>query len=312
MARDLPLNAVAYFEAVARHSHLTLAAHELGVSPSAVSQQIRLLEERLGVCLFRRLKRKLILTEEGELFYLSASEALTILRNARDRLGRKISGRQLTVRIVSSLGIKWLGPRLHRFIRNHADAIIHIDATPEQTDFEKENIDLEIRHGNGDWPNLFIEPILGDIVMPLCSPSYLTHFDHVSIDTLQHNATLLQSVKSFVRWSDWFSLNNVQVLSEPNGPRFDRSLMTIQAAKDGVGIALESAMLAFEELKEGSLVPFLPQSHPVIRAEMYWFTCPRRNINRRMVLAFHEWIREEARQHEIELADVLKSFGLSL
>lgn len=312
MAKDLSLNSVVYFEAVARHSHLTTAAEELGVSPSAVSQQIRYLEESLGVCLFRRLKRRLILTEEGELFYLSAHEALTILRNARDRLTRKTSGRQLIVRTVSSLGVKWLGPRLPRFCETWKDVILHIDATPEQTDFEKENIDLEIRHGSGNWPGLFVEPLLGDIVLPLCSPTYLKQFDDISIATLLDKATLLHSVKSFVQWDEWFSENGIENEREPNGPRFDRSFMAIQAAENGVGVALESATLAFKELKEGVLVPFLPHTRPVIRSHMFWFTCPRRNMHRRVVDTFYQWLKEEARLHVRERTDLLERKGIPL
>ena len=138
MARFFNLNSIQYFEAVARHSRVSLAAEELSVSTSAVSQQIRSLETALGVPLFRRLKRRLVLTEEGERLYLSANEALRLLHGTHDRITRRHKSTSLILRVSISFGVSWLGPRIAGFIDANPRWNMHIDGTQAITDFEKE------------------------------------------------------------------------------------------------------------------------------------------------------------------------------
>ena len=315
MAQNTTLNGLVYFEAVARQNTLTAAASELSVSPSAVSQQITALEQRLGVHLFRRVKRRLVLTEEGERLFVAASDAMKLIRDARDRISLKRAGRSLNIRVSASFGIRWLSPRIAPLVDANPDWDLHIDATPEVTDFERENIDLDIRYGPGQWPGLYTEPVLTDAVLPLAAPGLLP--DDLSARSPEQAADMLagtrliHSVKSDLQWRDWLNRHGIDGIDTDRGLRFDRSLMTLQAAQDGAGVALESASLAFEALKSGALIPALT-AFGASRFPAYWLICPSRNLQRRSVRTFADWLRAEAAGHETERNALLESLGCAL
>ncbi len=308
--RELALNKIIYFEAVARHSRLSTAADELLVSTSAVSQQIKQLEEQLGVSLFRRVKRRLVLTEDGERLYQSANKAINILKNARQQIARKKESQKLIVRVSASFGVRWLGPRVARFIAINSMWDLHIDATPELTDFEKENVDLDVRYGKGNWPGLYTRPILSDAVLPLCSPAYpiFQNQSDRSIGSVLVESRLIHTVKAHLSWSNWLNLNNLNNINTHHGLRFDRSSMALQAARDGAGIALESATLAMDELRSGELVPAFPDAF-VVRFPAYWFICPNRNLDLKVVKIFSEWLDKESTAHEQRKKQMLLSLG---
>ncbi len=310
--RDVALNGMIYFEAVARHSRVTTAAQELSVSPSAVSQQLKNLEELLGVKLFRRIKRRLVLTEEGENLYHSTTEALGILREARRNVTRKRENRKLILRVSASFGVRWLGTRFARFIAANPLWDLHVDATPELTEFEKENVDLDIRYGTGNWPGLYCEAILHDAVLPLCSPDYLSARlapGGAPRETLKE-ARLIHTVKAKLTWQRWMDDHHCSGLDAHAGLQFDRSSMSLQVAKDGAGVVLETATLAMKELTEGTLVPLFPELG-AMRFPAYWIICPNRHLNRRYVSVFCEWLRAEALDHERVKTELLASLGCS-
>lgn len=308
--RDAALNGMVYFEAVARHARVTTAAEELMVSSSAVSQQIKALEENLGVSLFRRVKRRLILTEEGERLYQSAAEALGILREARRKITRKRDFRKLILRVSASFGVRWLGPRIARFVDENPTWDLHIDATPELTDFEKENVDLDIRYGQRGRPGLYSETILHDNVLPLCAPDFVAHLRRGGTDPVDvlANVRLIHTVKAALTWRRWQELNQISGIATEGGLRFDRSSMSLQAAMDGAGVVLETATLSMNELRSGALVPMFPELGTV-RFPSYWMICPGRHLNRRAVKVFAEWVRAETAAHEARRARLLESLG---
>ena len=297
--REVALNGMVYFEAVARHSRVTTAAEELSVSPSAVSQQIKTLEETLGVRLFRRVKRRLVLTEEGERLYLSTTEALGILREARRKITRKRDTRSLILRVSASFGVRWLGPRIAGFVETNPLWDLHIDATPELTEFEKETVDLDIRYGAGNWPGLYSEAIVKDTILPLCAPDYPILSRNREGDPASQlvNARLIHTVKAAFSWDWWLKRHGMTEIETSGGLRFDRSSMSLQAAVDGAGVVLETATLAMNELRSGALVPMFPQ-FGVAEFPAYWIICPNRHLNRRAVRVFCDWLRDEARAHE--------------
>ena len=159
-----------YFEAVARLGRVSRAAEELEVSPSAVSQQVKLLEQRIGVRLFRRDKRRLSLTSEGARLYQSVSTAFNLLRNARQVVSRQQDFRQLILRVSPSFGVRWLAPRLSGFIEKYPSWGIRVDATPDPSDFEREVIDLDVRYGAGDYPGLLSNPSPTITCCPCAAP----------------------------------------------------------------------------------------------------------------------------------------------
>ncbi len=295
--RDINLKATEYFEAVARLGTVTKAAAELSVSPSAVSQQIRLLEAQFGVKLFRREKRRLILTLDGDRLFQTTTRAFGALRNARGAIARQRDMRSLTIRVSPSFGVRWLGPRIANFTAANPDWNIRIDATPEFTEFETEAVDFDLRYGLGTWVGLTVNCIMNDLVLPLCSPDYLEQFkDKTEPAQRLRGAQLIDSVKTIYRWDLWLATNRIE-LDELTYPfRFDRSSMAIELAKQGGGVALDSAMLCVSELERGELVPFTLDI-PVIEFPAYWFVCPPRHLNRRTVSRFAEWIGSEAASH---------------
>ena len=197
--RDINLKATEYFEAAARLGTVTKAAAELGVSPSAVSQQIKLLESQFGVMLFRREKRRLKLTADGDRLFQTTTQAFAALRNSRNAIRQLRGQRSLNMRVSPSYGVRWLGPRIATFASKNPDWNIRIDATPEFTEFDTEAIDLDLRYGLGDWTGLTVECIMHDAVLPLCSPDF-RETAKVKSDPIERlkTARLIDSVKSFV------------------------------------------------------------------------------------------------------------------
>lgn len=233
--RDINLKATEYFEAVARLGTVTKAAQELGVSPSAVSQQLGALEAQFGVKLFRREKRRLILTLDGDRLFQTTTQAFGALRNARSAIGRQRDMRSLTIRVSPSFGVRWLGPRIAAFAKQNLDWNIRIDATPDFSAFETEAVDLDLRYGIGSWAGLTVEPVMNDLALPMCSPEYLNRLDAHGDDLLAHlrAARLIDSVKTLYRWDFWLASNRIDLPDVAYPFRFDRSSMSIEMARQG-------------------------------------------------------------------------------
>ena len=308
--RDINLKATEYFEAVARLGKVTKAAEELGVSPSAVSQQIRLLETQFGVRLFRREKQRLMLTLDGDRLYQTTTQAFRALRNARSAIIRERGVRMLTLRVSPSFGVRWLGPRIAAFMAEHPDWNVRVDATPDYTAFETEAVDFDLRYGLGGWVGLSEQCFLHDLVMPMCSPAYLADLRSRLPDPTEalRGARLIDSAKTLYRWDLWLASNRIEVPDLVYPIRFDRSSMAIELAKQGGGLALDSVTLCLPELRRGELVPFCPD-FPVIDFPAYWFVCPPRHLNRRIVARFAAWLQRASAAHEAEARDLLDRLG---
>lgn len=288
---DLNLNAMTHFEAVARLGGVAKAAEELKVTPSAVSQQLRLLEHQLGVRLFRREKRHLSLTIDGERLYQTTTQAFESIREVRNAIVRQRESFQLSIRVSPSFGERWLAPRLAEFSSEHPTWQLRVDATPNFSDFETEVIDLDLRYGDGAWAGLYSDCVLNDLILPMCAPSYLSELQSISEDPREQlrHARLIDSAKSLFRWDYWLPRNGIQGASMAYPYRFDRSSMSIQLARDGAGIVLESTSIAFDELADGALVP-VSTAFDVIEFPGYWLVCPSRHMNRRAVRLFSAWV----------------------
>ncbi|MCO4785595.1 LysR family transcriptional regulator [Marinomonas atlantica] len=313
MSRDPSLNGMIYFEAVARHGKIARAAEELNVSPSAVSQQIKLLEEMLGVALFKRDKRQLSLTLEGERLFMASSSAFGILKNARRVISRKRDSHQLIVKVIPSFAVRWLGPRLHAFIERHPEWDLRIDATPDPTNFEREVVDFDIRYGPSPWPGLSCTPILHDFVIPLCSPEYRDQMRDQSenIQEQVYNARLVNSVKATLQWETWMGRHRMSSSANMPAIRFDRSSMAIQQAMNGVGLVLESTTLALDELISGKLVPAFPELG-AIKLPSYWMVSPSQHQSRKLYQLFAEWLLEEAVSHTQLTLETLQSLEVTV
>ena len=310
MARDLNLNSMAHFEAVARLGGIARAAEELQVSPSAVSQQIRLLEQNLGVKLFHREKRHLRLTIDGERLFQTTSQAFQSIREVRAAIMRQRESHNLSIRVSPSFGVRWLAPRLIEFARANPHWDLRVDATPNFSEFETEVVDLDLRYGEGGWSGLHSACMVHDLILPMCAPAYLEELRALSPDPREQlaQARLIDSVKTYFRWDYWLPRNGVQGASMTYSYRFDRSSMSVQLAKDGGGVILESTTLAFEELRSGALVPLSPEFE-VIEFPGYWLVCPARHMGRRSVKLFSHWVGDVGARDTATARDWLVARG---
>ncbi|WP_319530868.1 LysR family transcriptional regulator [uncultured Cohaesibacter sp.] len=309
--RDINIKATEYFEAVARLGSVTKAAEELGVSPSAVSQQVRLLETQFGVQLFRREKRKLMLTEDGDRLFQTTTQAFSAIRNARNAIARQRDLRGLILRTSPSFGVRLLGPRIYSFLSQNPEWSLRVDAAPDFTSFETEAVDFDIRYGLGGWAGLAERCVMSDLVLPMCSPEYLEELKAISPDPIEqlHHARMIDSAKTLFRWDLWLASNSIDIPELHYQLRFDRSSMSIEMAKQGGGLALESVTLCLPDLESGLLVPFC-LDFPVVEFPAYWFVCPPRHFNRRIVNRFAEWLTKECREHEDMTRGFLERIGL--
>lgn len=311
MSRDHNLNAFLYFEAVARRGSLTRAAEELSVSPSAVSQQVKLLEQQMGVKLFRRDGRALSLTLEGEQLFQASSAAIRMLREARRHLGKTRETRRLNLRVTPSFGVRWLAPRLAGFLGENPGWDMRVDAAPDPTDFDREIMDLDIRYGIGTWKGFHVQEVLPDLVLPLCSPAYLDGIKGGAPGERLSQGRLIDSARALCQWDFWLHRMGLETEANRKSLLLDRSSMALQLALDGVGVVLESLALAAQELRDGRLVPVTPEL-PVLRFPAYWVICPPRHMNRRAVRLFTDWLGTQAAAHHEEVGALIAAHGLAV
>jgi len=293
MARRLPpLNSLRAFEAAARHLSFTLAAEELNVTQAAVSHQIKMLEERLGMPLFKRLNRALLLTDAGQTLYPATNNALDILSTAIDRLHRHDKTGELTITTMDSFAASWLVPRLARFQKAHPDIDIRITPSDDVVDFARENVDMAIRYGQGDWPWLYVEPLMREELFPVCAPSLLETGPPLKTPAdLKHHALLHDDMR--VDWRMWLMAAGEPDIDASRGISYQHSNLVLQAAEQGDGIALARSVLVASSLSAGRLVKPFDLALPVNFA--YYVACPKGNENRPKIKEFRQWLAKEAK-----------------
>ena len=241
MSRPLPpLNSLRAFEAAARHLSFTKAAEELHVTPAAVSQQIKLLEEHCGTKLFRRLTRALMLTDAGQAALPPLREGFDKLAEAVDRLRSHDRGGILTVSVPPSFGAKWLVHRLDRLNAAHPEFDVRIDATDTLVDFSDAGVDIALRYGRGTYPGLHAEHLMPEVAFPVCSPALLEGEhplrapEDLSHHTLLHVQWKMEH-EAAPNWRMWLRAAGIEGIDAERGPRFTIEGMTVQAAIEGQG-----------------------------------------------------------------------------
>ncbi|WP_439501582.1 LysR substrate-binding domain-containing protein [Aminobacter ciceronei] len=287
---QVPIRSIWVFHLVARSRSITRAAGELGVTPSAVSQQIQSLETQLGVSLLAKVGRGVVLTEAGERFFESIDESAELITEATNAIRGYRSVTTLTVRATPTLSNKWLLPRLEQFLAANPDLEVRLDGTNEPTDFNREAVDVEIRHGDGKWPGLFVEGLTEESFIPVCSPGLAGPGSLEAGDVLGYR--LIHSVKSQAQWPRWLALAGVEPRERWRRVLFDRSHMAIDAAAGGMGIALESTLMMQRELAAGAVVCPV-KTPPEIRIVTQWIVCPRDHLRHKKVRTFLDWLRAE-------------------
>jgi LysR family glycine cleavage system transcriptional activator len=286
-----PMNTLRAFEAAARHLSFTQAAEELHVTQAAVSHQIRTLEDALGVRLFRRLNRAIRLTEEGQEFVSEVRKALSHLTTAVEKLSAPEAGGPLTVSVLPSFASKWLVPRLGRFGQKHPEVDVRISPSIQLTDFQRDDVDLVVRYGKGQYEGLHSVRLMTENIFPVCSPALLSGPQALREPAdLQHH-TLLHD-DGHVDWAMWLLVAGVTDISPTQGPYFTDSALVVQAAAEGQGVALARGALAADDLAAGRLVK--PFDITIPTAYAYYVVCPKATAHHPKIAAFRAWLLEEA------------------
>ena len=259
MSARLPsLNGLRAFEAAARHLSFTQAAAELNVTQTAISHQIRRLEEELGIRLFIRKNRALALTPKARDYLPGVRAAFNDLRLATDRLLRKDDDHVLTVSTLASLAAKWLLPRLTAFQEAHPGIDVRITTSTALVDFKAGDVDAAIRYGRGNWQGLRADWLMADDFFPVCSPALLNGKRPLKCPEDLRDHVLLHTSTNGDDWQQWLTAAGLPSdISKPHGITFDLILMTVQAAIDGIGVAMGRTSYVQDDIAKGRLVvPF--------------------------------------------------------
>jgi len=297
MRRLPPLNALRAFEAAARHLSFTKAAEELNVTPGAISQQVKALEEFVGAPVFRRHKRALLLTDEAQASLPILREAFDKLAEAAGALAHADRGGRLTVSVAPSFAAKWLVPRIDEFHAERPELEVWISADMDVVDFSKDDVDLAIRYGGGNYPHLRVERLLSEKVIPVCSPALLIGDNPLKTPQDLTHHTLLHdgspdNDESCPTWPMWLKAAGVEGVDASRGPRFNQSSLVIEAAVAGKGVALAKSQLAVADLEAARLAIPFDMSVPIHFA--YFMVCPEAKAKQPHVTAFMEWLRRSA------------------
>lgn len=295
----LPLNALRAFDAAARHLSFKKAAEEISVTPAAISQQIRSLEEYLDVKLFIRDKHQLKLTTQAELSLLSLEKAFESFEEAVNILQESDKDNDLRLSLSPSFASKWLIPRLGRFHDRHDDITVRVSASMELINFKNTDFDLSVRYGRGNYPGLYVEELMKEEIFPVCSPDLLS--GETSIKTYEdlRNVTLIHDDSSLEdescpKWNMWLKAVGVTLPNDSKRQHFNTTQLTLEAAIAGRGVALAKGTIAKGDLEKGNLVRLFARALPVDFA--YYIVCPENRLEIPKVKAFINWLREEAKR----------------
>lgn len=302
MRSPVHLNALRAFEASARHQSFSAAAQELHVTPAAVGQLVRTLEDWLGVPLFVRQRSgraRLMPTE-------MARRALPDLRAGFDQLAAGLAALQvasmsgvLTVTVSPAFAAKWLLPRLDRFQLVCPDTDVRLDTSLKPVDFEAQGVDIGVRYGAGSWPGLVAVKLLSEAVYPVCSPmllkqrSRLKHPADLAHETLIHDLSM-EGHSKFPSWDSWLKAVGVDRVSTRRGLMINNSAAVLQAAIDGHGVALARSVMAHDDVQSGRLIRLFPKMD-IVSPMAYYVVYREACANQPRLMAFRDWLLDEAR-----------------
>jgi LysR family glycine cleavage system transcriptional activator len=295
MTARLPsLNGLRAFEAAARHLSFTNAASELNVTQTAISHQIKRLEQELGIRLFVRQNRALALTPEAREYLPGVRAAFNDLRLATDRLLRKDNDHVLTVTTLASLAAKWLLPRLSAFQEAHPGIDVHITTSTSLVDFKSGDVDAAIRYGRGQWPGLRADWLMADQLFPVCSPALLTGNHPLRCpEDLKDHVMLHTSNVNSDDWRLWLTAAGLPTnLSTHPGVTFDLIFMTVQAAIDGIGVAMGRTSYVEADIAKGRLV--VPFKITLPADAGFYLVYPEATADTPKLAAFRQWLLASA------------------
>ena len=297
-----PLNALKAFEAAARHESFTRAAEELCVTQGAVSHQVKALEAELAIKLFNRERQRLLITEAGRDYLAVIRDALDRIAAGTERLIQRQGTGVLTVSTSPDFAAKWLVHRLGHFAEAHPEIDLRVSGTLHHVDFAREEVDLAVRHGDGNWPGLDAVRLSAEELFAVCSPKLRSGRRRLDkpADILKFPLIHLDNRAD---WANWLQAAGIDDAAVIHGPVLNRASMVIDAAMNGQGIALARTTLVAWDVINGRLVRPFPESLRL--SKLYWIVCPKATATLPKITTFREWLLAEASSD----LDRLKSLG---
>ncbi len=286
-----PLDSLKVFEAAARAGSFQAAADELAITPSAVSHRIRALEEYLGVALFDRVGRHVVLTGAGARYAGEVGDAIAMIRNATRRLAAGKGKRTLNLSLAPAFAMRWLLPRLVRFQRRHPDIEVRFVSNTALVDFRRDDIDLAVRYGRGDWPGVCAEWLMALDALPVCAPSLIDSDPPLRRPADLAGHTLLHCETRPDDWRMWFVAAGVSDIDPVAGPHYQSMPVALEAAAQGLGVAIADRQVIGDDLASGRLVAPFDIFMPTVGA--YYLVYPEDPGIDANGSAFREWLLEE-------------------
>lgn len=279
------------FEAAARHHSISRAADELHLTQSAVSRQIRQLEQQLGIALFHRVRQRIVLTDIGRVYAADVRAVLQQLSGASQKVMASAGGGLLNLAVLPTLGTRWLIPRLGGFVARHPEVTVNFAARSEPFDFAQEPFDAAIHFGAPHWAGAACAYLMHEAVVPVCSPAFAERHAVRQPQDLAAVVLLQQSTRP-TQWAEWFEQVGVAGAPALRGPRFEQFAMIAQAAVSGLGAALLPSFLVEAEIAAGALTVLFPQA--LTSDDAYYLVYPESRAQVPLLLAFRDWIVGEA------------------
>lgn len=289
MRRLPPLNAVRAFEAAARRGNFNQAAEELNVTPSAISHQVRSLEEFFGTKLFQRSGRSVQLTTKSRDFLRSVTQALDQVNAASQRMMRRPEGNLLNISVSPTFATGWLVPRISEFQVDHPELEIRMTTGTGLADFLNTDIDLSIAYSRGDFPeDVSSLHLMTEHCVPVCSPTYMREHGPLTTPADIRRCTLLHVLPRLGQWRNWMHVAGVDGVDAERGPKFQNTPLSLEAARSGVGVAISNLEFIEDQLRQGTLVA--PFQVEVPSESGYYLVYPAEHADEPKIDVFRQWL----------------------
>lgn len=296
MRRKIPsMEALIAFEAAARHQSFARSADELALTPSAIGRQIAILEEYVGVPLFSRFKKRLSLTDVGQMYARNVRESIErIERDTLAAMAHRGAGGILELAVIPTFATRWLIPRLPEFYAQNMDVTLNLTTRAEPFMFPETPFDVAIHFGNSVWPGTISHHLFGEELTPICSPRLMHGRSVLAPEEIREFTLLHQSARPDA-WRQWLALAGVDDADCMKGQRYELFSMLVEAARAGLGVALAPRFFVIDELASGELV--IPCALSLHKDKGYYLVYPERKQCSPLLMAFEKWLLGTARRY---------------